>query len=411
MSEHAPTRVRTFYPADPAGVVPGGVDTFIRGLIKWAPDDIVFSLVGMTTDPVARPVGRWTRCDLGRRQFDCLPVVHVADAGGRTRIPLSLRFTWGALRHARLCREGFDVYDFHRVEPALAYLRDPRPKNAFFHTDLAVIRTEPNTDILWRYLPGAYFAVESAVMRSLSTAWSVRRPAVEALRERYPFLASRIRYTPTWVDTEVFAPIAPGDRSRLRAAVEAELGLDPAAFRVVSVGRLDTSKDPELLLAALGQLVAAGLNVEALLIGDGVLRPRLEARIAAEGLTPRVRLLGLRGAREIARLLPAADCFALTSVYEGMPMALLEALAAGIPAVTTPVGEVAQVVRAGVNGEIAADRDPATVAACLGRVRRDLAAYPAERCAASVEAFTPARVLAPVYDSYRRLGPAGRSRG
>jgi hypothetical protein len=72
---------------------------------------------------------------------------------------------------------------------------------------------------------------------------------------------------------------------------------------------------------------------------------------------------------------------------------------------------VAQVVRPGVNGEVAADRDPATVAACLGRVRRDLAAYPAERCTASIEAFTPARVLAPVYDNYRRLGAAARGRG
>jgi hypothetical protein len=84
------TRVRCFYPADPAGIVPGGVDTFIRGLIKWAPEDIEFSLVGMTTDDVARPAGRWTRCDLGRRQFDFFPVVKVADAGTRARLPLSL---------------------------------------------------------------------------------------------------------------------------------------------------------------------------------------------------------------------------------------------------------------------------------------------------------------------------------
>ena len=68
--------------------MPGGVDTFIRGLIKWAPEDIEFSLVGMTTDEAERPMGRWTRCDLGRRQFDLFPVVKVAEAGGRSRIPL-----------------------------------------------------------------------------------------------------------------------------------------------------------------------------------------------------------------------------------------------------------------------------------------------------------------------------------
>jgi glycosyltransferase involved in cell wall biosynthesis len=406
MTDGAPIRVRIFYPADPTGVVPGGVDTFIRGIIKWAPDDLEFSLVGMTTDDSARPGGRWTRCDLGRRQFDFLPVVRVTDAGGRSRIPLSLRFTLGALRHWRRCDAGFEIYEFHRVEPALLYLRDARPKNVFFHTDLEVIRTARDTDILWRRLPAGYFAIEARVMRSVSSAWSVRRQAVVALRERYPRLAASIHYTPTWVDTEVFAPAAATERRRLRVEVEQELGLDPQAFRVVTVGRLDTSKDPELLLAAVADLITAGGNVELLYVGDGVLRSRLERHVATAGLGTCVRFLGLRGPAAIASYLQAADCFALSSAYEGMPMAMLEALAAGLPVVTTPVGEVASVVAGGVNGEIARDRSRTALAACLDRVRMATGAYRPERCAASVEAFTPTRVLAPIYENYRKL--AGR---
>ena len=85
------THVRTFYPADPVGIVPGGVDTFIRGILKWAPADLEFSLVGMTTDVQSRPLGRWTRCSLGRCEFDFFPVVRVADAGQRSRVPQSVR--------------------------------------------------------------------------------------------------------------------------------------------------------------------------------------------------------------------------------------------------------------------------------------------------------------------------------
>jgi hypothetical protein len=83
------TRIRTFYQADPVGVVPGGIDTFIRGLVKWAPQDLEFSLVGMTTEPDRRPVGRWTRCSLGRRDFDFFPVFIEDNAGGRSRVPLT----------------------------------------------------------------------------------------------------------------------------------------------------------------------------------------------------------------------------------------------------------------------------------------------------------------------------------
>ncbi|MFL6573468.1 MAG: hypothetical protein ACJ8G4_17040, partial [Burkholderiales bacterium] len=55
-------RVRIFYQTDPAGAIPGGIDTFIRGMLKAAPADVELSVVGLTTDPLARPVGRWTEC-------------------------------------------------------------------------------------------------------------------------------------------------------------------------------------------------------------------------------------------------------------------------------------------------------------------------------------------------------------
>lgn len=399
-----PIRVRTFYPADPAGIVPGGVDTFIRGLIKWAPEDIEFSLVGMTTDRDARPLGRWTHCDLGRRQFQFLPVVSVADAGRRGAVPLSLRYSVGTLRHRRECHDNFDVFDFHRIEPALLHLGDWRPMNAFFHNDMAVIRTERQADILWRRWPAAYFMLEAKVMRGLASAWSVREPATLALRRRYPFLAKHIRFTPTWVDPEVFFPRPEEERRRLRAAAEADLDLDPDAFRLISVGRLDTQKDPYRLLDAVAGMLAAGHRVELLYVGDGVLRSGLERRIAAAGLTRQVRLLGLRGSAEIARLLQASDCFVLSSAYEGMPMALLEALGSGIPAVSTPVGEVARVLANGSNGQVTTDGSAPALARGIEQVLRHRDDYTVARCVGSVEAFYPDKVLHPVYENYRRIG-------
>lgn len=384
-------------------MVPGGVDTFIRGLIRYSPDDIEFSLVGMTTDPVARPVGRWSQGCLSEKEFDILPVVRVDDAGARKSVPLSARYSLGVIRYWKACRDGFDVYDLHRVEPGLLFLCDPRPKNAVFHTDMAVIRDEPKADILWRKLPTIYFALENAVMREVASVWTVREPAVESLVSRYPFMRGRIHYTPTWVDTDVFMPMADVERHRLRTEIEKTLNLSCTSFRLISVGRLDSSKDPQLLVSAMSLLEKASVDIELLVVGDGVLRRELEQRVASLGLDQRVRFLGLKSPTEIARLLNAADGFVLSSAYEGMPMAMLEALGTGLPVVVTQVGEIARVVVNGRNGQITRNRSAEALADGIREVVRNKGDYAAADCVASVAAFTPAGVLPPIYENYRRL--------
>jgi glycosyltransferase involved in cell wall biosynthesis len=383
-------------------MVPGGVDTFIRGIVKFAPDDIAVSLVGMTTDPEARPKGRWTRCRLGSREFDFFPVVCVANAAGRSRIPLSLRYTAATALQMRHLRHGFDIFEFHRVEPALLFLSDPRPKNAFFHQDMAVIRTE-KADIMWRHMPALYFSVERCVVRRLASAWCVRQEGVRALRERFPAKAGVIDFIPTWVDTDVFSPIAGPVRHLLRGRIADELRTSIESAWVISVGRLDIQKDPELLLTAIARVRAAGMNVCWLVVGDGVLRPSLERQVASLGLQDRVRFLGLKRPDEIAGLLRAADVFALSSAYEGMPMALLEALGSGLPVATTDVGEVRRVVQPGVNGSIATDRSEAAFAACLSEVIDRREHFRGAPAVAAVQNFRPARVLGAVYDRYRQL--------
>ncbi len=398
--------IRICYPADPAGVVPGGVDTFIRGLIKWAPEDIGFSLVGMTTDRQARPLGRWTNCLAGDREYAFFPVVAVADAGTRGRLPLSLRYTAGAWKHRARLSGDFDVFDFHRPEPSLLYLGDPRPKNAFFHQDPKTIAASAS-DNLWRRLPAAYERLEAQAVQQLASAWCVRDSGVITLRERYPGLGERVKFVPTWVDADVFHPVPPARRQALRESLAAEHGLPLQARWVAFVGRLDTQKNPGLLLEAFARAVTPGdhgpgTDAVLLMVGNGVLRLELEARARSLGLRQRVRFLGLQAQDTIARLLQAADLFALSSAYEGMPMALLEALGCGTPAVVTDVGEVRRVVLDGVNGIVVGRHD---VPAFADGLTQGLQAAASWRQAAlqAVASYQPAQVLAPVYANYRAL--------
>ncbi len=411
MSHPATANIRIFYPADPAGVVPGGIDTFIRGLIKWAPDDIRFSLVGMSTDLKARPLGRWTPCHAGHREYSFFPVVAVADAGTRGRLPLSLRYTAGAWKYRSRLYGDFDVFDFHRPEPSLLYLGDPRPKNAFFHQDPKTIAATAS-DNLWRKLPAAYERLEAQAVGQLASAWCVRDSGVLTLRERYPALGDRVRFVPTWVDADVFHPVSETRRQALRESLAAEYELPLQAQWVGFVGRLDTQKNPGLLLEAFARAVTPGehgpgADAVLLLVGNGVLRHELQARVRSLGLHQRVRFLGLQSQGTIARLLQAADLFALSSAYEGMPMALLEALGCGTPAVVTDVGEVKRVVHNGVNGIVVGRHD---VPAFADSLVQALLAAPFWRKTAleAVAHYQPAQVLAPVYDNYRALalGPA-----
>ena len=107
---------------------------------------------------------------------------------------------------------------------------------------------------------------------------------------------------------------------------------DTRPFTVLSVARLEPQKNPQLLIEACSALTAPA---EVLIAGEGSLRPHLERN-------PEVRLLGVRS--DIPELMANSDVFALSSDYEGHPVALLEAMAAGLPVVATAVGGVPEIV-------------------------------------------------------------------
>jgi glycosyltransferase involved in cell wall biosynthesis len=110
----------------------------------------------------------------------------------------------------------------------------------------------------------------------------------------------------------------------------------------------------------------------------------------------------------IASLLQAADLFALSSAYEGMPMALLEGLGAGLPVVTMDVGEVRKVVSPAC-GEVVEAQSAEDFAAALDRVLPALDQLRGAPCLAAIEHYKPASVLSGVYDNYRRLGALQRA--
>lgn len=128
------------------------------------------------------------------------------------------------------------------------------------------------------------------------------------------------------------------------------------------VGRMDPIKGLDTLVDAVGR-VSKSHAVKLLLVGDGPLRGSLEAQVAARGLTSVVEFLGQRS--DVFRLIRTADLFVFPSRTEGMPNALLEAMAGGLPVVTTDVPGCRDLVTDGVTGRLVPPNDPARLSAAI----------------------------------------------
>lgn len=135
------------------------------------------------------------------------------------------------------------------------------------------------------------------------------------------------------------------------ATVRDELGIGPDGLMILQVARLDPLKDHATAVRTLERVVARRPDARLVLVGAGPLRGQVEGMVREKGLGAYVRALGLR--TDVARLAAAADVALLTSVSEGIPLTLIEAMAMGLPVVATDVGGVGEVVENGATGLLA----------------------------------------------------------
>jgi glycosyltransferase involved in cell wall biosynthesis len=155
------------------------------------------------------------------------------------------------------------------------------------------------------------------------------------------------------------------DRARARAG----LGFDPARRLVALVGRLEPQKDCPTFLAAAARVASEVADVDFLVVGEGRLRAELEADAARLGLADRMRFTGVR--RDVPALLAGVDVLVLTSRYEGLPNAVIEAMATGAVAVATDVGGARELVVDGETGVIVPVGRPDLVAEATLALLRD----------------------------------------
>lgn len=215
--------------------------------------------------------------------------------------------------------------------------------------------------------------------------------------EQLGWPAARTEVLPNGLDVRRFQPDA-----AVRAQVRAEIGVAAEVPLIGMVARWSPVKNHRLFLEAAARVLAEYPSVRFVLVGKGLdaANAELAAWIAELGLGAAVLLLGPR--HDVERLYPAIDLLALTSRSEGFPNVLAEAMACGVPVVSTEVGDAVEIV--GEGGRIVAPDAAAVSEALLSLLRApDLAAIGAAARARIVERYAVAQIADRLQTRYESL--------
>ena len=158
------------------------------------------------------------------------------------------------------------------------------------------------------------------------------------------------------------------DNAGQRERVRSELGLDPGRLAVGTIANYVAQKDYPNFFEAVRR-VSAGALARFFVIGQGPLARQVESLHATTGVADRVVLLGTRS--DAVSVMAGWDIFVLASRFEGLPVALMEAMAMGLPIVATEVGGVPEAVRNGIEGLLVPAGRPDLLAAAIERLAGD----------------------------------------
>ena len=386
-----------FYQFNPWKTSIGGIQTLIKYFIKYAPDTFEVRLVGTEVAPTAS-IGQWQERTLEGRSLQFFPLLWVDDDNTRRRIPTTLKYAWALRKH----NFSSDFMHFHRIEPTLATSGWSGEKALFIHNDIEqqmAGKDEKNT-ILWQRLPQLYFSLERFLIKQFSQIYSCNSNSSQFYKRQYPTISNRIAFFQNAVDTEIFYPLSPDQKSEQKHALCDQLNLPPETHFFLFAGRLHPQKDPVLLLQAMDALRQINPShyqtAHLLILGEGELKTTLISEIERLNLSGHVSLLGSYPSKKLATLYQVCRAFVLSSVYEGLPLTVLEALACGAPIITTRSGETTQFLTP-ETGAIVESRTPTAIATALTQILETPDQFSSEACVHIAQAFSAKSVIQNVY--------------
>jgi glycosyltransferase involved in cell wall biosynthesis len=269
--------------------------------------------------------------------------------------PLDASWIWRLRQLVR--RQGYDVVHTHMPIPAVAARLGLGPRGP------RLVHTEHGT---WHHYRRPTYVANLATYALNDHVIAVSRAVADSIQPRkVPHLR---RMPPIEVLVHGIELTTPPDVDA-GAQARSLLGLPQEVPVLGTVGNLTALKDQTTLLRAFRQLTETHAGVRLVVVGTGPMRDALHQEARALGIAERVVFTGMRD--DVANLLPAFDVFALSSRFEGLPIALVEALAAGRPSVVTAVGGIPEIVTDGREGLLVPAGSPQLLADAVGRLLAD----------------------------------------
>jgi len=227
--------------------------------------------------------------------------------------------------------------------------------------EIGEISMNPVRRAFWRFAFRLYRRLARVNIASSRAGW-------QSLVRGYGFPEASTELIHNGANLTRFAPITGDERRAIRLAIADELAGRPWPDDILlacTIARFSVQKGLFDLITAASAVARRLPTVRFVIAGDGELREPLKARASELNLKEQVLFAGARPLAELARWLGAADLFVLSSHYEGMPLSLIEAMAAGCPVVATAVGGVTDVVADDTAGRLVPPKKPDALAEAI----------------------------------------------
>ena len=388
------------HPWDPWSPRLGGYDTCIDGFLRHAPDSWRIEMIGVSTDLERRPLGRRHQLRYHGRPVSFLPVMHDPDPATMRVVPLSLRFALAC--RGRRARPQGKVVQFHRFESVFGMKLEPgRRKICFLHNHPQAL-VSAQSEVRWKHLQGVFRLMLGHSLKDADAVWCVDPRSTASLEREVPALGGRVHWFPVWADPADFYPGTESRRKSDRGSLRRRLHLARDVRIVIFAGRLESQKDPLLLVDAMATLTKRHPDVQLLFVGQGRLEQAILDRAAGLGLEERVHIHAPVTRHELSSFYRGCDVAVCSSAFESGARHVFESLACGTPVVSFDVGQARSALADLEDvGLLVERRDALSLAAGLERALAcDGSPAFVARCASAVAWATPQYALSGIFRQY-----------
>lgn len=348
-SEMDPIRLAVVFATDFDQVSPGGTTSGLRVLARHLSDRFRLALAGAGEDGNFQPMQR----HLEGREITVIPVVP-----SRWRpawLPLNILFVARLFRARHVVLSNADIVNPRRMESAIPFvLRKTKPIILTIHSSSKYHPMVRHGLFRLALVRAVYRLAERFVLSRVDRVLLICEEDYAYYVSRYPWLRAKFTVIQNSVDLSFFSPI---ERSSARKLYD----LNTSDLVVAYCGRLSGEKRLGILLEAFAEVVRRRPSAHLLIGGDGPEMASLREKATSLGLS-NVRFLGMLSRNNVRELLSCADVFVLPSSYEGLPNAVLEALACGVPVVAADVGGVREILSGELEPFVLKRLDPRSLA-------------------------------------------------